>query len=138
MNKAAPRIGVGVCVVKDGLVLMGKRINSHGSGHWAFPGGHLEFGETLEECAVREVQEETGIAITNIRSGPFTQDFFLQENKHYITIIMIADYLSGIPKVLEPHKCLEWRWCKLDELPTPLFATFENLKKNNIDLRKYW
>lgn len=40
-----PRIGVGVCIVKNNLVLMGKRSGSHGAGQWDFPGGHLEFNE---------------------------------------------------------------------------------------------
>jgi 8-oxo-dGTP diphosphatase len=35
-----PKVGVGVCIVKDNKVLLGKRKNSHGDGTWAFPGGH--------------------------------------------------------------------------------------------------
>lgn len=133
-----PRIGVGVCIVKDHKILLGKRLNSHGHGQWAFPGGHLEFGETLAECAQREVAEETGLIITNIRRGPITEDFFPAENKHYITIILIADYVSGTPELLEPNKCAEWRWCSLDDLPQPLFTTFSNLAKNNINLGDYF
>lgn len=133
-----PKVGVGVCIVKDNKVLLGKRLNSHGAGEWAFPGGHLEFGETLAECAQREVTEETGLVIGNIRQGPYTQDFYLAQNKHYITIIMIADYVSGIPAVLEPHKCEQWQWFSLDQMPFPLFATFGNLAKNNINLACYF
>jgi 8-oxo-dGTP diphosphatase len=133
-----PKIGIGVCIVKEGKVLMGKRLNSHGQGHWAFPGGHLEFGESLAECARREVLEETGLHITNIRRGPDTEDIFIAEKKHYITIIMIADYASGIPQVLEPHKCERWEWFSLNALPQPLFLTFENLAKNNINLANYF
>jgi 8-oxo-dGTP diphosphatase len=43
-----PLIGVSVIIIKDNQVLLGKRKNSHGSGTWAFPGGHLEFNETIE------------------------------------------------------------------------------------------
>lgn len=132
-----PKIGVGVCIVKDNKVLLGKRLNSHGSGEWAFPGGHLEFGESLAECAQREVAEETGLVIGNIRRGPYTEDFFYEQNKHYITIVMVADYISGTPAVLEPHKCEQWQWFDLNQLPTPLFATFGNLAKNNIQLASY-
>ncbi len=52
-----PKVGVGVIVVKEGKVLLLQRKNSHGSGTWCFPGGHLEYGESLEECAKREVLE---------------------------------------------------------------------------------
>ncbi|CAN5193504.1 NUDIX hydrolase [soil metagenome] len=133
-----PRIGVGVCLLKDGKILLGKRINAHGQGTWAFPGGHLEFGETLAECAAREVDEETGIKIANIRRGPYTEDFFLAENKHYITIIMIADWQAGLPELREPLKCAEWTWFDLDHLPEPLFPTFANLAKARIKLQNYW
>lgn len=133
-----PRIGVGICIIKDGMVLMGQRINAHGNGTWAFPGGHLEFGETLTECAQREVLEETGLRIANVRRGPYVEDIFHRENKHYITIIMIADYIAGEPVVLEPHKCLQWDWFTLHNLPQPLFLTFENLTRDNINLLEYW
>ena len=50
-----PRVGVAVIVVRDGRVLVGRRRSaSHGDGMWQFPGGHLEFGETVEACAARE------------------------------------------------------------------------------------
>lgn len=133
-----PRIGVGVCVVKDGRVLLGKRLNAHGQGTWAFPGGHLEFSETLAECAAREIAEETGMKIAHIRRGPYTEDFFLDQGKHYITIIMVADWASGEPQVLEPHKCEQWAWFDLNELPQPLFPTFGNLAKAEINLKSYW
>ncbi len=132
-----PKVGVGVCIVKDNQMLMGKRLNSHGEGDWAFPGGHLEFGESLIECARREVAEETGLIITNIRRGPITEDIFYQENKHYITIVMLADYVAGHPMILEPHKCQEWRWFALDNPPEPLFLTNRNLIKSNVKLSTY-
>ena len=65
-----PLIGIAVIVVKDNRVLLGKRKNAHGAGSWAFPGGHLEFNEFIEACAVREVFEETGLKIKNLRFGP--------------------------------------------------------------------
>lgn len=129
-----PCIGVGVCIVKDHLILMGKRCSSHGSGTWGFPGGHVEFGETLTECAQREVIEETGLSITNIRKGPYVEDFFSESNKHYLTVILLADYVSGEPRVLEVDKFVEWKWISPDNPPLPLFLTFHNLAKENITL----
>ena len=100
-----PKVGVGVVIIKDGNILMGKRKNAHGEGAWSYPGGHLEFGESWAECARREVAEETSIKIKNLRFGTITNDIFEKENRHYVTICIIADYDSGEVKLLEPEKC---------------------------------
>lgn len=124
-----PKVGIGVIIIKDNQILLGKRQNAHGAGYWAPPGGHLEFGESFEECAKREVLEETGLYIKNVIQGPITNDIFLGENKHYITIFMIAQYTQGEPQLLEPDKCEGWYWCDINNLPNPLFLSFDNLLK---------
>ena len=69
MADAAPkpvvRVGVGVLVTRGAEVLVGQRRGSHGAGDWALPGGHLEVGESWEACAARELEEETGIRLTD-------------------------------------------------------------------------
>lgn len=127
MTYQRPMVGVAVFIIKDDSILLGKRKNAHGAGTWATPGGHLEYGESLEECALREVQEETGLVIRNVRPATFTNDIFLNEHKHYITLYMIADYNEGTPQILEPEKCEEWRWFTREQLPTPLFLCIHNL-----------
>lgn len=124
---ARPMVGVGVIVIKDNTILLGKRKNAHGEGTWSPPGGHLEFGESPQACAQREVVEETGLCVTNIRFVSFTNDIFMQEDKHYVTLFMLADYQSGTPTVLEPHKCQQWAWFTWQQLPQPLFLPLENL-----------
>lgn len=81
MSEDRPKIGVGVIIIKDDKVLLGKRINAHGEGSWGFAGGHLEFNEEVEDCAIREVKEETGISIKNLRNTTFTNDIFEKEKK---------------------------------------------------------
>jgi len=124
-----PKVGVGVWIVKDGKVLLGKRKNAHGDGSWSAPGGHLEWFETPEECARRETTEETGIEIANLRNATFTNDIFEDEDKHYITLAVTADWFSGEPQVLEPDRCERWEWFGWDELPEPLFLPLQNLLK---------
>ena len=70
----APQVGVGVLILRDGKVLLGRRKGSHGAGCWSAPGGHLEFGEAVEDCALREALEETGLALSELRHGPFSSD----------------------------------------------------------------
>lgn len=122
-----PRVGVGIIVKKGGKVLLGKRKGSHGEGTWSFPGGHLDFGEELEECVRRELAEETGLTARNIRFGAVTNDLFRAEGKHYVTLFMVADHEAGEPKALEPDKCEKWEWFEWQKLPKPLFLTIENL-----------
>ncbi|HBR80241.1 TPA: DNA mismatch repair protein MutT [Candidatus Uhrbacteria bacterium] len=124
-----PKVGVGVCIIKNGKVLMSKRKNAHGEGCWSFPGGHLEFGESIAGCAVRETGEETGVTIKNIRDWVYTNDIFEAEDKHYITIYVIADHESGEPQILEPEKCEGWEWFEWENLPSPLFLPLRNVLK---------
>ncbi|MEK7067617.1 MAG: NUDIX domain-containing protein, partial [Patescibacteria group bacterium] len=71
-NKKYPRVGFGIMLLRDNKVLLGKRHDDplkadselHGEGTWTMPGGKLHLQESLEAGAVREVLEETGIAIT--------------------------------------------------------------------------
>jgi len=127
MEQQGPKVGVGVILKKDGKILLGKRKGSHGAGSWAFPGGHLEFKETLEMCARREVLEEVGIEIANIKPATFTNDIFEKDQKHYVTVYVTADYSIGEVKVMEPDKCKEWGWFSWDDLPEPRFVPLTNL-----------
>jgi 8-oxo-dGTP diphosphatase len=123
----AVRVGIGVFIFKDGKFLMGKRRNSHGDGMWSIPGGHQEFGESFEETAKREAEEETGVKVCNVRFGAVTNDFFKEEKKHYVTVWMLTDYDSGNPTIMEPDKFVEMEWKTFDALPKPLFLPWDNL-----------
>jgi 8-oxo-dGTP diphosphatase len=90
-----PKVGVGVCIIKDGKVLLGERLGSHGENTWSFPGGHLEYGETFVECALREVSEEVGLEIGELTFVTATNDVFEVEGEHYVTIYIQAAWLSG-------------------------------------------
>ena len=115
-----PRVGVGEMIWKDNKVLIGKRKGSHGTGEYSFPGGHLEYMETYEACAKRETLEEAGIEIQNIRFN-YTANVRSYAPRHYAHIGLIADWKSGVPVVMEPHKNESWAWYSPDELPSPLF-----------------
>ena len=128
-NKA-PQVGVAVVVKRGNKFLMGKRKNALGSDHWAFPGGHLEFGETPQECAKRELLEETSLQAHGFNSSLWTNDIFVEEDKHFVTLYMIVTSFTGDPKCMEPEKCEGWQWFRFSELPEPLFFPLQNLFLN--------
>lgn len=127
MNKPQPRVGVGVFIIRDGKFLVQQRRGSHGEGTWSLPGGHLEYGETPEATAHREVLEETGCEIENIRFAAVTNDFFETESKHYVTWWVMSDWRANEPHVVEPDKCTAQMWTDFDDLPQPLFLPWEQL-----------
>jgi 8-oxo-dGTP diphosphatase len=103
-----------------------------GAGTLALPGGHLEMGETWEECSTRELLEETNLLIKNVKFVSATNDIAIGGNlsKHYVTIFMQADVHedAALLQNLEPDKCEGWDWVSLEELqhlsqetPSPLF-----------------
>ncbi|KAL4925827.1 nucleotide triphosphate diphosphatase NUDT15 [Aspergillus undulatus] len=113
------RVGVGVFALNhEGKFILGQRKGSHGAGTWALPGGHLEYSESFEECALREVLEETGLEIEDAQFLTATNDIMPDDNKHYVTIFVGAHIKpgQGEPQILEPKKCAEWRFIGWDEV----------------------
>jgi 8-oxo-dGTP diphosphatase len=125
-----PRLGVGVFVIKKGKFLMGMRKGSHGTGMWSVPGGWLEYGETLEAAAAREVKEETGMRISAVSFHTLTNNIFQDEDIHSLTAWMTSGWVSGDPTILEPDKFIDQRWFDLDTLPSPLFLPWDDFLKN--------
>lgn len=120
-EETVAKVGVGVFIVKDGKVLLGKRKNSHGANEYGGPGGHLEYGETLEQTALREIGEECGIRVKNLRML-CVSDLLTYYPKHYVDIGFTAEWESGEPQVLEPHKLESWEWYDIDNMPDNLFG----------------
>lgn len=135
--KREVRVGVAAVILRDGRVLLGERIGSHGAHTWATPGGHLELGESIEECATRETFEETGLVVKSFEKLSFTNDIFDKENKHYVTLFVVSSCSTGEPQITEPEKCKQWKWFKLDELPDPLFLPLMNLLEEPLSLGEF-
>jgi len=133
MNKQYPKVGIGVMIQnKKKEVLLGLRLGSHGAGEWSFPGGHLEFGETIFETAKREVKEETGLEVNKFKLISVADEmrYIKSDGKHYLNIGLKTEYKNGEPKLMEPNRCKEWRWFSLDNLPNKLFEGTRLMIKN--------
>lgn len=108
-------------------MLLGKRKGAHGAGEYAGVGGHMEGLETCGDTIMRELREEIGEEIE------ITEPKFLclsnlrrYAPRHYIDIGMIATWVSGEPKIMEPDKIESWDWYSLDSPPSPLFESPAN------------
>lgn len=122
------KVGVGVLVLNQyGQALLGKRTGSHGAGTWAFPGGHLEYLETIKNCAKREVLEETGLRVESLENITFTSCVYPLEDFQSITLFVKAVHIGGILQNKEPHKCEGWQWFTWGMWPKPLFGPLEVL-----------
>ncbi len=115
----APRVGVGVMIVRDGRVLMGRRISGQRPGWWGWIGGKLEFGETLQDCAKREAREEAGVEVINLRLLCISS--IIVEDHHWIDVEFLGDIASGEPHAAAPDELTDWAWFSLDDLPSPIF-----------------
>lgn len=128
INNKRPMIGLGVLIYQDSSILLGERKSPHGFNTWGPPGGYLEFGETFEQCAIREVREEAGLCIESASFIGITNNIFTDETKHTVSIFMRAKYISGQEIInSEPDKISSWKWFDMANLPDNLFLPLRHL-----------
>ncbi|KAK6134012.1 hypothetical protein DH2020_032201 [Rehmannia glutinosa] len=132
-----PKVAVVVFLLKGKKVLLGRRRSSVGRDTFALPGGHLEFGESFEECAAREVKEETGLDIHKIEYLTVINNVISKVDKplHIVAIFMrafLADH-NQMPQNVEPEKCEGWDWYDWNDLPRPLFGPLETMAQSGFN-----
>ncbi|MCW2973454.1 MAG: GCN5-related N-acetyltransferase [Thermoleophilia bacterium] len=118
-------VGVGAVITRGEQVLLLQRANVHGAGTWSTPGGHVEFGESLEDAAVREARE-TGLHVTNPRLVGITNDVMEAEGAHYVTVWFACDAPEGAARVAASYEMSDVGWFSWRDLPEALFAPFRN------------
>lgn len=135
-----PGVGVGVMILRNNKVLLGKRHDDaqkadselHGEGSWTMPGGKLHFQEELEDAALREVFEESGIRPNREKLEIISVTNDMVKDAHFITIGFLCKDFEGEPEVMEPDEITEWKWFDLDNLPNPIFFPSEKILKKFI------
>lgn len=118
-------VGVGAMVFnQEGLVFLSQRgpQAKNERGYWEFPGGTVEYGETLAAAIRREFREEYAMEIEIIELLTVTDHILPEERQHWISPTFIARYAGGVPQIVEPAKCTAIGWFALAALPKPLSA----------------
>ena len=113
-------MGVGVVFVRQGRVFLAQRQGSHGEASWGSAGGHLEFGETLEECARREAMEELGVRVGELRALCLSN--IVAYGHHYVDVEFLGEIGEQEPVPIPGDGSFgQYGWFPLDEPPEPLF-----------------
>lgn len=129
-----PVIGVGAVIIHQERVLLVKRGNAPYQGMWCIPGGRVQYGETLQHAAEREILEETGITI-KAKQPVYTFEIIETENTeqplHYVVIDLEADYISG--ELAPNDDALDARWFAKHEIEQDIV---QELTRNF--LKEWW
>ena len=91
------RVGSAVLVEREGRVLLGKRGKEPAYGSLVIPGGKVELYEDFADTARREIREETGLEITNLRQLGAYQIIDRENENHRVIIYWRADWHGGEP-----------------------------------------
>ena len=129
-------VGFGVMLLKDRKILLGRRNEDtkkadselRGEGTWTMLGGKLEYQESFKEGARREVMEETGIILKNVKVICVNND--KNEYAHFVTIGLFSEDFEGEAEVLEPEEITEWKWFESKDLPRNIFLPSKKVLEN--------
>ena len=130
-----PAVTADVAVItteQEPKVLLIQRGNEPYKGHWAFPGGFMDMDETTEQCAIRELEEETGLQISEVKQIGAYSKVDRDPRGRTITVAYIAR-IANAEKVNGQDDAAKAEWFPINNLP-PLAFDHEDIMKDAIEL----
>ncbi len=115
-----PVLGTSIAVWRDDKVLLVRRGKGQAQGMWAFPGGHVELGEKVEDAVRRELREETGLT-AHVEGVVDYYDIIRHDDAedlqfHYVLIVFRGRWVEGEAQALDD--AADVRWVHRDDLDT--------------------
>jgi 8-oxo-dGTP pyrophosphatase MutT (NUDIX family) len=134
-EKFKPYAAAYLVLIKDGQVLLLRRFNTgYQDGNYSLVAGHLDGGETTKQCIIREASEEAGIVVTPEDLEVVHTMHRLASDREYFDIYLRAEKWTGDIANMEPDKCDELKWYRMDSLPDSVLPdvkiALENINKN--------
>lgn len=115
---ARPLVGIGIAVLHQNTVLLVRRGHAPAEGAWSLPGGAQRLGETAEQAARRELQEETGLAVGVLHLAGYVDSIHPEPDGriryHYTILDFCAAYAGG--QARPGGDAAEIVWAELDRL----------------------
>lgn len=92
----SPKLAADIVILyPDGQIVLVKRKYDPYKGQWALPGGGVEIGETVEQAAIREAKEETGLDVRLVRLAGVYSEPDRDPRGHVVSIVYLADPVGG-------------------------------------------
>ena len=115
-----PGLGCGLAILREGKLLLYRRLRAPEAGSWNIVGGKVDHMEKTIDAARREAEEESGLRIGAVEFLCLSEQIIAGERQHWVSLIYVTDDVSGEARVVEPEKLPEFGWFPLDALPAPL------------------
>jgi ADP-ribose pyrophosphatase YjhB (NUDIX family) len=115
-----PGLGCGLAILREGKILLYRRLRAPEAGMWNIVGGKVDHMESALDSARREAEEESGLTIGAIDFLCISEQIIVEERQHWLSLIYVTEDFTGEPRVMEPEKLPEFGWFALDALPKPL------------------
>jgi ADP-ribose pyrophosphatase YjhB (NUDIX family) len=133
-----PASSIDIIVRKGNQILLERRAREPFAGLRALPGGHVDYGETVEHTALRELKEETSIEAKLVGILGVYSDPNRDPRGQHVTVVFIADWIDGNPVGGDDAQSAEW--LSESELQTPKFdLAFDHrlLLRDYFEWKKY-